>query len=183
MELTNRKGVGLMAIGMVMVALSLFFAIHYVMDEWRSGGYAASALTAIEEAGETADAVTANGETYVGRLTIPALEMEMPVMESYSLQNRKVGPSIYWTSQEGDAVVITGYGFQGHFAHLKKLAVGDSVTYQRLGGDEEAYTVAKIEILKPSQVEEMLSGEYPLTLFTSTTGGNSRLAVRCESAA
>ena len=77
-------------------------------------------------------------------------------------------------------MVIAGYGFQGHFAPLKKLAVGDEVLYIGYLGETLPYTVAKIEILKPSEVEEMLSGEYPLTLFTSTTGGNSRLAIRCE---
>ena len=191
MELTNRKGVGLMAIGMLMVAISLFFALHYVMDEWRSGGYAITALNVMEEMEQTGETVPsetglpafpANGKVYVGKLDIPALDMEMPVMDQYTRHNRKLGPSLYWGSPEEDSMVIAGFAFQGHFAPLKKLSVGDEVLYTGYLGEPLRYTVAKIEILKPSEVEEMLSGEYPLTLFTSTTGGNSRLAVRCEAA-
>lgn len=191
MELTNRKGVGLMAIGALMMTIALFLGVHYVMDEWRSGGYASSALQVLEQVEQTGETIPsemglpayeANGRVYVGTLTIPALDMVLPIMDSYTPYNRKVGPSIYWGSPEESFMVIAGYGFQGHFAPLKKLTAGDEVLYAGVGGEPLRYTVAKVEILKPSEVEEMLSGTYPLTLFTSTTGGNSRLAVRCEAA-
>ena len=191
MELTNRKGIVLMVLGMLIVAVSLFLGFHYIMDEWRSSGYALSALEVMEQAGDDGrtvsektglPAVEANGKLYVGTLSIPALDMEMPVMDQYTKHNRKMGPSFFWGSPEEDFMVIAGYCFQGHFAPLKNLTEGDEVTYTGLNGDELRCTVAKVEILKPSEVEEMLSGEYPLTLFTSTTGGNSRLAVRCEAA-
>ena len=185
MELTNRKGVGLMAVGMLLLALSLFFALHYVMDEWRSSGYAISALT-VMESGETTTtesglpAISSNGELYIGTLTIPALDMEMPILEKYSVHNRKMGPSLYYGSPEEDAMVIGGYNFQGHFAPLKKLTVGDKVTYTGLNDTAKTYEVTAIEVLKPSQVEEMVQSDCALTLFTSTTSGFSRLAIRCE---
>lgn len=189
MELTNRKGVGLMAVGMLLLAVSLFLALHYVMDEWRSSGYASSALAVMEEAeasgtfttGENGEpAVQANGKLYIGTLTIPALEMEMPILEKYDFHSRKMGPSLYYGSPEGDRMVIGGYNFQGHFAPLKKLSAGDEVLYTTLEGKTLRYQVASTEILKPSQVEEMVGSGYGLTLFTSTTGGNSRLAIRYE---
>ena len=43
-----------------------------------------------------------------------------------------------------------------------------------------ALLVAGIEILKPEEVDDMTSGQWPLTLFTCTYGGASRVTVRCE---
>ena len=41
--------------------------------------------------------------------------------------------------------------------------------------------VAALEVLSPFDVEEMTTGDWDLTLFTCTVGGQSRIAVRCES--
>ena len=38
---------------------------------------------------------------------------------------------------------------------------------------------AFLEILQPTAVEEMTSGDYDLTLFTCTYGGATRFTVRC----
>jgi sortase A len=36
-----------------------------------------------------------------------------------------------------------------------------------------------MEILSPFAVEEMTSGDWDMTLFTCTVGGQSRVTVRC----
>ena len=41
------------------------------------------------------------------------------------------------------------------------------------------YTVAELETLGKYDVEEMTSGDWDLTLFTCTYGGQSRVTVRC----
>ena len=41
------------------------------------------------------------------------------------------------------------------------------------------YEVEEVDILAPSDVEGMTAGEYELTLFTCTYGGQSRVTVRC----
>ena len=38
----------------------------------------------------------------------------------------------------------------------------------------------EIERLRPTAVKEMTSGDWDLTLFTCTVGGQSRVTVRCE---
>lgn len=40
--------------------------------------------------------------------------------------------------------------------------------------------VAEVEILKPTDVEQMIAGDWQLTLFTCTVGGTSRVTVRCR---
>jgi sortase A len=37
-----------------------------------------------------------------------------------------------------------------------------------------------LEILRPTAVEEMISGDWDLTLFTCTIGGATRVTIRCE---
>ena len=40
--------------------------------------------------------------------------------------------------------------------------------------------MTELELLWPEQTEEMLSGEWDLTLFTCTLGGRQRVTVRCD---
>ena len=42
------------------------------------------------------------------------------------------------------------------------------------------YEVAAVDILQPTDIEDMTAGDYDLTLFTCTYGGQSRVTVRCE---
>ena len=42
------------------------------------------------------------------------------------------------------------------------------------------YEVMAVDVLDPYATEEMVSGEYDLTLFTCTYGGASRVTVRCD---
>ena len=42
------------------------------------------------------------------------------------------------------------------------------------------YEVTATEVLNPTAVEDMTSGEYDLTLFTCTYGGENRITVRCD---
>ena len=42
------------------------------------------------------------------------------------------------------------------------------------------YKVDSLETLSPYAISDMTSGGWPLTLFTCTVGGQSRLAIRCS---
>ena len=63
---------------------------------------------------------------------------------------------------------------------LSNLQEGDIITFTDAVGNEFTYGVAGIEILQPEEVDDMTSGQWPLTLFTCTYGGASRVTVRCE---
>ena len=47
-------------------------------------------------------------------------------------------------------------------------------------GNVYNYEVAELETLQPAAVDEMKSGEWDLTLFTCTIGGQTRVTVRCD---
>ena len=48
-----------------------------------------------------------------------------------------------------------------------------------MNGIRTAYEVVALDVLVPAAVEEMIAGEYDMTLFTCTYGGKSRVTVRC----
>ena len=48
-----------------------------------------------------------------------------------------------------------------------------------MDGNLFTYEMAERETLMPTSVEEMTSGDWDLTLFTCTVGGQSRVTVRC----
>ncbi len=49
-----------------------------------------------------------------------------------------------------------------------------------MDGNVFSYEVALLEILQPTDVDEMEGGDWDLTLFTCTVGGKSRVTARCE---
>lgn len=125
-------------------------------------------------------AVTIDGYDYVGFLSLEALGLELPVMADWSYPQLKLSPCRYYGSVRGGDLVICAHNYQKHFGRLTELAVGDSVLFTDMDGVVTAYTVAETEVLQPTAVEEMTSGDYPLTLFSCTYGGKTRVTVRCQ---
>lgn len=59
-------------------------------------------------------------------------------------------------------------------------ATGSEVRLTDLEGTQHAYRVTALETLAADAVLPMLSGDWDLTFFTCTFGGQSRIAVRCR---
>ena len=53
------------------------------------------------------------------------------------------------------------------------------VSFTDAVGNVFLYTVAELETLGKTDVEEMQAGDWDLTLFTCTYGGKNRVTVRC----
>lgn len=120
-----------------------------------------------------------NGHGYVGYLEIPALELSLPVMSEWDYERLKISPCRYAGSAKTNDLVIAAHNYEKHFGRLKDLSAGDTVIFTDMDGIVRHYTVSAAEVLSAEGVEEMTSGEYDLTLFTCTYGGQSRMTVRC----
>lgn len=132
-----------------------------------------------EETAETMATMEIDGYSYIGYLSIPALELELPVMEDWDYTRMKTAPCRYSGSYlEGD-LVIAAHNYQRHFGGIKSLQPGDAVCFTDVEGNEYNYSVASVEVLEPYDVPEMTESEFDLTLFTCTYGGESRVTVRC----
>ena len=72
------------------------------------------------------------------------------------------------------------HNYASHFGGLSELSEGDNVFFTDMDGIVTMYEVVAQDILDPYAVEEMTSGEFDLTLFTCTYGGQSRVTVYCD---
>lgn len=120
-----------------------------------------------------------DGETYIGVVEIPSLELSLPVMSDWSYPQLKKAPCRYVGSVYSHDVVICGHNYDRHFGRLKELVPGDEVRFTDMDGNVFRYSVCAVEQLAKTAVEEMQTGDWDLTLFTCTKGGVMRVTVRC----
>lgn len=124
--------------------------------------------------------VEIKGEAYIGYLSIPSLELELPVMADWSYKRLRSAPCRYAGSVRGEDLVIMAHNYAGHFGRLSALSEGDSVLFTDVDGVLTQYEVVGLDVLNHYAVEEMTSGDFDLTLFTCTYGGKSRVTVYCD---
>ena len=116
----------------------------------------------------------------IGILEIPALDLQMPVISEWSYPALRLAPCRYTGSAYKGDLVIAAHNYQSHFGRLKTLSTGSEVIFTDAVGNRFVYQVAVIEALTPWSVEDMTSGEWPLSLFTCTLDSQNRVTVRCE---
>lgn len=116
----------------------------------------------------------------IGILEIPSINLRLPVLSTWSYALLKKAPCRYTGSVYLDNIVIAAHNSKAHFKKLSNLQEGDMITFTDAVGNVFTYSVAGIEILQPEEVDDMTSGQWPLTLFTCTYGGASRVTVRCR---
>ena len=123
---------------------------------------------------------TLDGQSYIGVLEIPALDLSLPIISAWSYESLQIAPCRYAGSAYLENLVIAGHNYRSHFAALPQLQPGDAVTFTDMDGNVFSYEVSCLETLSPYAVSDMTGGGWALTLFTCTVGGQSRLAIRCE---
>lgn len=124
--------------------------------------------------------VTVDGVGYVGCITVPALELVLPVADQWDYDQLALSPCRFSGATDTDDLVIMGHNYEGHFRALSELSQGDQVLFQNMDGVVTVYRVEAIEVLGPEAVEDMTAGVYDLSLFTCTYGGGQRVTVRCD---
>lgn len=121
-----------------------------------------------------------NGHGYIGFVSIPSLSLDLPVMADWSYPKLKIAPCRYTGSIYTDDLVLMAHNYYRHFGQLSSLHIGDTVIFTDMDGNMIDYQVVAMDVLNPTDVEDMTSGDYDLTLFTCTYGGRSRVTVRCD---
>lgn len=124
--------------------------------------------------------INIDGYDYIGILSIPALELELPIMGEWSYPALQIAPCRYSGSVYTDSLILCAHNFPSHFGRLNELSGGDSVIFQDADGNIFHYRVSGHETLQPTALEAMEEDNYGLTLFTCTVGGLSRVTLRCE---
>ena len=117
---------------------------------------------------------------YLGYLSIPALELELPVLAQWDYDNLKLAPCRFTGSVWEDDLVVMAHNYDHHFGKLSSLSFGDAVYFTDSQGLSLHYQVAATDVLSPTAVTEVTDNAYDLTLFTCTYGGKHRIVVYCE---
>jgi len=182
----------LMLLGCLLLLAAAALAAYNIVSEKNADERAEAAVTELkkvipertdtETAAKQMQTVTVDGSTYIGYISIPALNIDLPVNSEWSYPLLKKAPCRYKGSIFTDDLIIAGHNYQRHFGGLKLLETGDEVDFTDVDGIVYKYTVSSVEKLAGSDVTGMEDGDWDLTLFTCTIGGVSRVTVRCQKA-
>ena len=124
--------------------------------------------------------VTIDGYGYIGYLSIPSLELNLPIMGSWDYKRLQIAPCRYHGNIGSEDLVLMAHNYTSHLGRIDELQPGDTVCFTDMDGISTWYQVSVRDLLPPGAVEEMTAGEFDLTLFTCTYGGRSRVTVHCD---
>lgn len=124
--------------------------------------------------------VSIDGNDYIGYLSIPEFELELPVMADWSMEKLQLAPCLQYGSPLTDDAVIAGHNFKQHFRALHDIQVGEHLSFTDMSGYTIEYQVVEVETINPTNVYEVINSQYDLILYTCTIGGVSRVTVRCN---
>ena len=208
----RRAGIVCIAVGVLLLGGAALLVLHNRQEERTAGELSRQVLEQLEEqipepvsSAQTPESSQAPGQevevpnyvldperempeavvdtrSYIGVLRIPALGLSLPVISEWSDSNLKVAPCRYSGSAYQGGLVIAGHNYRTHFAGLTSLETGDQITFTDMDGNVFLYEVAGIEILQPTDVDDMISDAWDLTLFTCDYSGQARVTVRCIAA-
>lgn len=202
---SGHRGRACVAAGVLLIAAALCMTGYNLWDDARAAAAVSDSYGQLEALIPTGDAVwqgaagtgeacypdymlnpgmemptrEIDGHDYIGTLEIPVLELSLPVLSEWSYPNLKIAPCRYTGSAYQDDLIIAAHNYTRHFGSLKNISIGDEVLFTDLDGNVFSYTVSELEQLASTAVEEMQEGDWTLTLFTCTLGGQYRVAVRC----
>lgn len=199
----NRKaGIAFLALGAVLIISALLLLRSNTLQDRQAGEYSVDALAGIQaaieenssvaspQAQESPDptedpedesdemkTVTIDGNDYIGYLTIPELELVLPVISDWGWDyNRlQVAPCRQQGSVKTDDIVIAAHNYDSHFGKLKDLSLGDSLSFTDVMGKCVRYELKKLETVDPHKVDYVLDSGYDLVLYTCTYGGEFRV--------
>ena len=124
--------------------------------------------------------VKVDGYDCIGILSVPVLDLELPVLTDWSYAKLKKAPCHYYGSYYEKDFVIAAHNYESHFGRLSQLQAGDIVIFTDVNGADHYYEVALLETLPKEATLEMIASGFGLSLYTCTPGGANRVTVRCN---
>lgn len=188
--------------GFLMIGGAFALAGFNLWDDSRAGNEASEVLENLEKVQEAQEndnidsplytpdyilnpkmdmpAVEIDGVRYIGTVSIPLFNLELPVAETWSYPQMQKTPCRYSGSAYLNDLVLCAHNYNSHFGGLRNLQQGDAVIFTDMDGNEFPYEVELVEDLQPTAIEEMKSSDWDLSLFTCTLDGQTRVTVRCN---
>lgn len=121
-----------------------------------------------------------SGKECIGILSIPYLKLEYPVISTWNYTLLESAPCRFVGSLYSRDLIICAHNYTGTFGKIGTLPIGTEFTFTDMAGNVFTYEVTEIRNLHPDAIDEMMSGDWDLTLFTCTKGAKWRITVRCK---
>ena len=118
-----------------------------------------------------------DGYDYIGYLSIPALELELPVLSAWDAPRLRIAPCRQFGSVEQNDLVIAGHNYRRHFGRLSQLRQNDLLQFSDMDGAVTLYRVGRVTVISPASVEMVKNSEWDIVLYTCTYGGQRRVMV------
>ena len=185
-------------LGIVIIFCAIIFFAYNLYNEINADKYAKEALNQMDfmnknksiEDDEIPDYVlnpdiempiqTINGIQYVGIISLPTIDINLPVINTCDMDKLKKAPCKYSGSVYKDNMIIAGHNYRKHFTKLKQLQYGDEVVFIDIDGNIFKYVVKEIQVIQEKDISGMEQGDWDLTLFTCNSTGKARVTIRCE---
>lgn len=191
---TIKSGIILMTLGLLFItAAGGLFAFNIITDKkageaadkiYKSVMETREAEKSDSESGSVPDServVVLDGVNYIGIISIPSYNINLPVQSDWSLGKLKKSPCRYSGNVTDGSLIICAHNYQSHFGKLKYIQKGELINYTDMSGNTYTYAVSEIETLGGYDVEGMKQeGDWDLTLFTCNYSGRQRITLRCE---
>ena len=116
----------------------------------------------------------------IGILSVPVLNLELPVLTDWSYAKLKKAPCHYYGTYYEKDFVIAAHNYKSHFGKLSELQAGDIVIFTDVNDKDHCYEVVLLETLPKEATQEMIASGFDLSLYTCTPGGANRVTVRCK---
>ena len=186
-----RKWIGVICVflGVVCLLSSVGFVVYNRWEDKNAEKIAQSLLEDVQNIidetppgpGHTEMAtVGVDGYDCIGILSVPVLDLELPVLTDWSYAKLKIAPCHYFGSYYEKDFVIAAHNYQTHFGRLSELQPKDLILFTDISGTVYCYEVVLLETLPANATEEMITSGFDLSLYTCTPGGASRVTVRCN---
>lgn len=127
------------------------------------------------------DYITVDGTEYIGIIEVPSQGIQLPVIRNWSKSSLRIAPCRYVGCAKEGTLVIAGHNYTSHFGRLFSVHSGDLITFTDVNGLVYQYEIVYTDTIQGNDIESMLArddGEWDLTLFTCTLGGQSRVTIR-----
>lgn len=202
----KKSGIIFVMFGVVLILSALLLFLYNGLEDRRAGQQAESLMddihsaitvktdpttkpTEIEieitEPQETLPAempvVMIDGYECIGYISVPDLELELPVLAKWDYSRLKIAPCRHFGSSRTDDLVIAAHNYKSHFGSLSKLKSGAEVIFTDMDGIVNRYMLMKDpETLAPDAVDVVQNSGYDLVLYTCTPGGATRVVAFCD---
>lgn len=202
----NKTSVIFIITGTALILSALFLCMHNIIEDKKSGEKSQniledlkSQITVIENTNEnplynTPDFYEqfekdktktsykkVDGIKYLGYITLPTIDIELPVMSDWDYDKLSSSPCRYSGSAPQKDLIIAAHNYNSHFRKIDNLNSGDIFYFIDADGKSYEYEVTNTEIISGSDPDTMTSDyddSWDITLFTCTFDGRNRITVR-----